>query len=363
LLSSAEPNPVGPRGTRQTLFRKLRDELRNGLAGDGPTLLAIFGFWIACLVWFATNGINGISFSSYQLNLTLYFAAFMATVLAAVVLLLVRHRPARPIKFLAEIRIAGDFIGRIVRGAPMLVALVVFLPLFSKMKSAIPLINSYTWDDTWIELDRALHGTDPWRILQPFFGYPLVTSLLSVLYHSWLVLIYVGPIYFCFFGSDRSLRTRFFIAYFSCWLIVGVAMATAFASVGPCFMRPLLGDGRFDEQMNYLQSANEVFPVLVLPVQQALAAAFHSGSSGLGSGITAMPSMHVALAFLFFLAMRKVSAFASLAFGTFFVLILIGSVHLAYHYAVDGYVGIAVTYVIWLASGVLSRRLARTDSR
>jgi hypothetical protein len=38
------------------------------------------------------------------------------------------------------------------------------------------------WDSTWIDLDRVLHGTDPWRLLQPVVGYPAVTALLALLF-------------------------------------------------------------------------------------------------------------------------------------------------------------------------------------
>jgi len=64
--------------------------------------------------------------------------------------------------------------------------------------------------------------------------------------------------------------------------------------------------------------------------------------------------MHVALAFLFYLAMRHVSKALSAAAGIFCVLILLGSVHLAYHYAVDGYVSIAATLIIWKVAGWLA---------
>jgi hypothetical protein len=74
-----------------------------------------------------------------------------------------------------------------------------------------------------------------------------------------------------------------------------------------------------------------------------------------------MPSMHVSLAFLFCLAMRKVSKAAGLFFGLFFVVVLIGSVHLAYHYAVDGYASIIVTSLIWTASGAAARTLTRSQ--
>ena len=70
-----------------------------------------------------------------------------------------------------------------------------------------------------------------------------------------------------------------------------------------------------------------------------------------GSGITAMPSMHVALAWLFYLLVRE-RIKARLIRGGAFAFVLVtwfASVHLAWHYAVDGLVGILAVSAIWLA--------------
>jgi hypothetical protein len=42
-------------------------------------------------------------------------------------------------------------------------------------------------------------------------------------------------------------------------------------------------------------------------------------------------------------------------FGAFLLVILIGSVHLGWHYAIDGYVGIIGTLILWWACGRLLR--------
>lgn len=239
----------------------------------------------------------------------------------------------------------------------MLGALVLFLPIFGKMKAAIPRFNAYSWDPTWIDLDRMLHGTDPWRLLQPVIGYPIVTAAIAFLYHVWILLLYLGATYFCFLHADRELRARFFIAYFSCWAILGVALATALASVGPCFLGPIFGDPRFDELMAYLREANEQYPVMVLPVQETLLESYRAAGTGLGRGITAMPSMHVSIAVLFALTLGQVSRGLGIAAWLFAGAVLIGSVHLAYHYAVDGYVSIIGTWLIWLVAGRLARKM------
>ncbi|SEH20086.1 PAP2 superfamily protein [Sphingopyxis sp. YR583] len=337
--------------------------LRRGLTEDRAILTGGLIIWALFMGLLATKGVNGFRPVGVIANLILYLSALLFAVVVVIAARLWRHRPDRPLAFLGQLFTTDDLGVRLARGAPMLIALAVFMPAFSAMKGAIPLFNAYVWDDSWIALDRALHGADAWRLLQPIVGYPIVSSALSILYHLWILLIYAGGIWFCFFVDDRKLRARFLISYFACWTLIGVVMATALASVGPCFLAPMLGDSRFEEQMAYLRHANTHFPIMVLQVQDQLAAWHQAGNEGLGRGISAMPSMHVSLAFLFFLAMRHVSRRAGLFFGTFFVAILIGSVHLAYHYAVDGYVSIAVTGLLWVLAGQFVRRSAAAGQR
>ncbi|MEL1251024.1 phosphatase PAP2 family protein [Aurantiacibacter gilvus] len=302
----------------------------------------------------ASVGVLGFRPLSYLSNAQLYLATIVVIVGGQILIALAILKPKSPLQ-LVRSKFVEDYQAKLKRGLLLVIALVVFMPAFSAMKSAIPLFNSYGWDATLIDLDRLIHGRDAWLILQPVFGYPFVTFLLAIAYHSWILLIYAGGVYFAVYEDNRALALRYFIAYFSIWILGGVCMAIGFASVGPCFASPILGIDTFEGQMTYLQAANTQYPVLVLDVQQRLLDWHFSGSHGLGRGITAMPSMHVALAFLFFLAMRHVSKWAGIAFGAFFVVILIGSVHLAYHYAVDGYVSIILTALIWKASGWVLR--------
>jgi hypothetical protein len=113
----------------------------------------------------------------------------------------------------------------------------------------------------------------------------------------------------------------------------------------------MLGDPRFDAQMAYLNAANETVPVMTLRVQAMLLEWFAASEDGLGSGITAMPSMHCAIAFLYWIAVRRISARWGAFFAVFFVITWLSSVHLAYHYAVDGLVSLVAVAALWQASG------------
>ncbi|MBK7163129.1 MAG: phosphatase PAP2 family protein [Sphingomonadales bacterium] len=139
--------------------------------------------------------------------------------------------------------------------------------------------------------------------------------------------------------------------------MVGGLLAMYFSSVGPCFAYPLLGITDFQPLMAELRQANGQFPIMVLDVQDKLALWQKYGENGLGGGITAMPSMHVSLALLFFLAVRRISAKAAWVFGLFFCVICVGSVVTGYHYAVDGLVAAAATYIIWVMTGFVLNRM------
>lgn len=329
----------------------MKSQIKEALYAD-RRILIVAAVWYAIFVALLISvGVNPFGYESYLLNAAVYGSVAVIYIFFKNVPMLVRERPDSPISAIVDSDFNSDRMKMLERGIPVLAAMIIFMSCFSTIKAAIPLFNDYRWDGYWTQLDYSIHGNHPWKILQPLLGFPIISSALSLFYHSWIALIYAGGLYFCFFQTNRQLRERYLITFFSCWAICGVILAIIFSSVGPVFLEPIFGDHTFSSLMTYLKEANQHFPVLTLGVQDTLLIWHQYGEKGLGRGITAMPSMHVSLALLFFLAMRHISRIAALAFGIFFVIILIGSVHLAYHYAVDGYVSIIVTAIIWKLAG------------
>lgn len=318
--------------------------------GELP-ILVIGGVLMAlCLTLLAAHGINpGIAGIIANSQIFAMFVIVLACWDAGRELF--KSRPDSPFSHLKARYTAPAFTRKVVAGLPMLGVAIILLPYFSKMKSAIPLFNQYTWDQAFIEWDRAIFfGQDAWQVLHPIIGYPIVTAFLALLYQLWFLLLYPGVMFFAFARIDSQVRRQFFLTYVLSWTVVGGAMATMLASVGPCFTGPMLGITTFDAQMAYLYSANEQVPIMVLPVQEMLLDWYGKAENGLGSGITAMPSMHCAIAFLYWIAVRRVSAKWGAFFAAFFFITWISSVHLAYHYAVDGLVSLIAVTAIWALS-------------
>jgi PAP2 superfamily len=69
-----------------------------------------------------------------------------------------------------------------------------------------------------------------------------------------------------------------------------------------------------------------------------------------------MPSMHLATSFSFVLLGFSVNRRLGTVSSVFAALIFVGSIHLGWHYAIDGYVAILGTWAIWWIVGRLLDR-------
>jgi hypothetical protein len=242
---------------------------------------------------------------------------------------------------------------RLLGGLLMILVLQVFFSVFTSMKAMIPAINPFAWDTTFAAADRVLHGgIDPWALMQPLLGYPAVTTVINFLYQCWLFVLYGVMVWQAFSLRDQRLRLQFFITLLLQWALLGTFAATVFSSAGPVYFGRVTGlADPFQALLSYLQAASEVSPVWALELQERLWSTYARDGDQLGKGISAMPSIHVAAAVLFALTVRRVSRALGIVFTAYAVAVMIGSVHLAWHYALDGYVSIVLTYLLWRAAG------------
>ena len=242
---------------------------------------------------------------------------------------------------------AEDRIGNIFHSVLALFPLLVGYTVF---KNAITLIQPFGWDTTFSDLDRMIgFGRQPWEVLQPLLGHPLITTFLSYAYYVWFFILFA-----CLAGqgfSRRSslLRMQFLLAMALAFFVGGCVLAVFFSSAGPCYFAHLnLGASPYDQQLAYLRGIGP-HPLPSVLVQDALWNDFADGA--LRRGVSAMPSMHVIIALIIGLfGWRKGGVFAPVLPAFAFVIAL-ASVHLAWHYACDSIAGIVLGSLFWYAAG------------
>lgn len=300
------------------------------------------------------------SLSIYKVPMVMVMAACIATVIIGhAIYVMVAVRPLHLTRHLVEEYRTRLFSSeRLLTGLPVLLVLPVISGTFTSIKLMIPHIQPYRWDSAFIAWDRWLHfGYQPWELLQSVIGFPAATWLLNAGYHAWFFILYVSFFAASFSLTRPKLRAQFLLALLMTWALVGNLGGTLFASVGPCFYGLLTGAPTpFDPLMDYLRGI-EGDPMLpALFVQAYLWESYVADGAAIGGGISAMPSIHVATALLFALLWSRINKWIGRLMWAYLVVIMAGSVHLAWHYAVDGYVAIAATLAIW---HILGRLLAR----
>lgn len=272
-----------------------------------------------------------------------------------------RADPRQPMSALIA-RVRPRVTPRFMAGLVLFLSLAVFKGSFTTLKVLQNQMQPFWADTSLANLDAALHfGVDPWRLVQPLIGHELVTRAIQHAYltgWTFSILIFVGLA--AMWPKLAAIRMRFFITYFLCWIGLGNVLATAFMSCGPVYYGVVTGDvARFADQKAYLAFSRGLYNSSI-DVQQALWWLQGHGQEHVGSGISAFPSLHVAMATLFALTAFHIDRRLGWAMSAFAVVIFFGSIHLGWHYAVDGYVSAVVVAALWFGTGrVLDRKKAR----
>lgn len=231
-------------------------------------------------------------------------------------------------------------------------SLIATFATFQLAKSTLVSAGGFRFDALFADLDSLLFlGHDPWQLSHALLPWPVLTQAMDLLYHP-TFLPMMAPFVFCvFIRGNKALRQTYMATYLTAWLVIGMVLAQLFASAGPIYDGILWGDGaRFGALGARLQAqAAEVGTLYAVLGHDYLLGAHLSGTAATGTGISAMPSMHVALAGMCALAGQAVSRRAGLTLWAYTAVIWIGSFHLGWHYAADGILSLAITCVIWAA--------------
>jgi hypothetical protein len=308
-------------------------------------------FHLVCAVFAAQ--LAGVPFSTRAIR----FLIFLFTLLIPVYIIvlfgwrlvhMVRHvKTDKPLKWFADdLRQTLLDPDRMVSGAITLVAISFFFPAFSFMKDLVAVFQDFPWDQTFAAWDRALHfGTDPYVLLMPVLGGPVALKVLNGAYHFWLFLLYFVVFVAAFTKVNPHARLAFLIAFVLTWGVGGNLLAIWLSSAGPVYYDRLGFGGEFVPLMDHLNATHRSTVLWALDVQEMI----WQGYLGKGNytGISAMPSMHVASSTLLMLYVYTWKRLAGHLMAVFLLMILLGSVMLGWHYAIDGYLGALIAWAAW----------------
>ncbi len=246
------------------------------------------------------------------------------------------------------------------RGLLLMMVILFIARAITSYKDAIPSYVPFYADPWLAELDRQIFGTDPWRLTHALIG-PLGTIVIDRIYFLWFVIMMLFVGWFCF-TRNPVLQLRGLLTYLLAWALLGNLFAVVLSSVGPCFYQDFYQDTHFAPLMANLNALHNSDGLLAVRSMDFLLDSI--GKQRFGTGISAMPSMHVAIAFLCFLVAWEYGRhWWSKMFGfVFFAFILVGSVHLGWHYAVDGIVSVIVTGLIWWGTGRFVKWLDKREA-
>lgn len=208
------------------------------------------------------------------------------------------------------------------------------MAVLSWTKIMLPIASPFWADPLLARADHLLFGTDPWRIAAAGFGW--ADPAIDRAYIVWAPVKFIVLIVLLMLPESDN-KTRALLSYF---LIMASAALGQYvlSSAGPVFFAQFGFGNRYS----------------ALPVEPWVAAArsylwrdYLRNGGNIGTGISAMPSLHVAIALWVALVVRAYAPKLAALGYSYFALILVGSVLLGWHYASDGVVAIAIAVIAW----------------
>ncbi len=235
-------------------------------------------------------------------------------------------------------------------GASAIFMLMVFLGMYTAVKNTFGEIQGFQHDIWQADLDQFLFfGHDPWHILFTPFHSISLQKIVEINYNMfWHIQVFAIIAFVALSDFNTIRRVRYLVCMLLVWAIVGSVFAGLFSSAGPAYYGLVTGDDlRFGEQLAVLA---EYEASTAVAYQAYLWKSYINNVPGLGTGISAFPSMHVSLVVLnmfFAFEINKKLGIVALLYALF---ILFSSVYLAWHYAIDGIFGGMVVAVIYFVA-------------
>lgn len=259
------------------------------------------------------------------------------------------------------IRIAWRFLRRdplwIFRSLGMVAIISATTPAYAILKIQIPKNIPFYADPYLANVEAAIFGQDAWQITHSIFGL-YGTVFLDRVYLVWFP-ITAMLVMWAAMSRDRVFQARALASVFFVWFGLGNFLATILSSCGPLYYERFYGDDRFVPLMNTLRAYDAQINVKAIAIGEWLISQETRGQ--VGAGISAAPSVHVGMTYLTWQMVQSRLGWrnpVTWLLALYVVLIWVGSVHLAWHYWLDGAISIVAVALFWKATGIAARKFA-----
>lgn len=204
-------------------------------------------------------------------------------------------------------------------------------------KTMLPFVDDFWADPMLADLDHFLFGQDPWQL----FRSEALGPAFAKIYVSWFPVTFGMMGLLAFSKKDHGVLLTAFLAIL---IIVGTIGQYVLPSAGPIFYERIGLGSRFAEAIATGDPSARFFA-------DYLWNNYQSGGANLGTGISAMPSMHVTMAVWTMFAAYALWRPLVVPAACYAVIIYVTSVASGWHYATDGIVGalLAAAICAWLA--------------
>jgi hypothetical protein len=214
------------------------------------------------------------------------------------------------------------------------------------LKVMLPILRPFWADPFLADLDTLIFGTDPWRLTQTYLGW--AGPMLDRMYVTWAPAKFATLIFVLLQREDKR-KAQAVVAYFL-MVSTGAIGQYSLSSGGPIFYERLGFGPRFGE-LHFLP--------WVVATSNYLWTDYLNAGGNIGGGISAMPSLHVAVALWIALVVRAFAPKVQAIGWLYFASIFIGSVYLGWHYAADSIVAVVIALFAWAVSGAGAARFER----
>jgi hypothetical protein len=200
-------------------------------------------------------------------------------------------------------------------------------------KTMIPFAGGYWADPMLADLDHALLGQDAWHL----FRSDALGPVFAKIYVCWFPVTFGTMGLLAFSKRDHRVLLTSFLAIL---VITGTIGQYVLPSAGPIFYERIGLGARYSDLVATTDPS-------VRFLADYLWNNYQAGSANIGTGISAMPSMHVTMAVWTVFAARALWRPLVVPAACYAAIIYIYSVASGWHYATDGIVGAALAGAIY----------------